>query len=262
MTKLFVDPIIFENHGQNIVGLLHVPSEPKPPVVVMCHGWTGNMHSHGLFVRCADTLCDEGFMVLRFDFRGSEHSDGDFSQITVSGEVSDLRKTLKMMSQLDCDTSRLGVLGYSLGGLVAVRGMKKEGKAMVLWAPTSNPVEEFRQILGSRRIGILKRKGYTWFTKDPSPYRRKVRFKVGRPFWLELQHMNPHAEAEGIECPMRVIHGVEDDMVDPQHSIELMEHVTAKSDLKLIENANHMFDEPEHAEKLINLTVEWFRKWV
>ena len=30
-----------------------------------------------------------GFVVLRFDFRGSGESEGDFSQVTIEGEISD-----------------------------------------------------------------------------------------------------------------------------------------------------------------------------
>lgn len=259
--RLFVDPVIIENRGRRMLGLLHVPSESNPPVVVMCHGWTGNMHSHGLFVECAEALCDEGFMVLRFDFRGSEHSEGEFSQVTVRGEVSDLRRVLKTLPKLGCDPNRLGVLGYSLGGLVTLMGAKN-AKAMVLWAPTSNPAEEFKRILGDGKLGELEKKGYTWFVKEPSPYRRTVRFKVGLPFWREIQRLNPVNEVEGLKCPVRVIHGVKDDLVDYRHSLELMKHLPANSDLKLVEDANHMFDQPEHASKLVKLTVEWFRKWI
>jgi alpha/beta superfamily hydrolase len=220
------------------------------------------MHSHGLFVECADALCDEGFMVLRFDFRGSEHSEGEFSQVTVREEVSDLRRTLKILSKLGCDHKRLGVLGYSLGGLVALKGAKEDAKAMVLWAPTSRPAEEFKRILGDAKILELERKGYTWFVKDPSPYRRTVRFKVGLPFWREIQRLNPAREAEVVKCPVRVIHGVKDDLVDYRHSIELVKHFPGQSDLKLIEDANHLFDKREHATRLVELTVEWFKKWV
>lgn len=260
--RLFVDPIVIENRGHRMLGLLHVPSESNPPVVVMCHGWTGNMHSHGLFVECADALCDEGFMVLRFDFRGSEHSEGEFSQVTVEGEVSDLRKVLKTLPNLGCDCNRLGVLGYSLGGLVALRGAREAAKAMVLWAPTSRPAEEFKRILGEAKLAELERKGYTWFVKEPSPYRRTVKFKVGLPFWREIQRLNPAEEVEGLKCPVRVIHGVQDDLVDYRHSVELSKRLPINSDLKLIEGANHMFDQPEHASQLVKLTMEWFKKWV
>ncbi len=262
MTELYIEPITFENNGQKLTGLAHIPSQSKPPVIVMCHGWTGNMHSHGLFVRCAQSLCEEGFLVFRFDYRGSEHSEGDFSKITVKEEVSDFRMALKTVSKLDCDISRLGVLGYSLGGLVAIKGAKTLANALVLWAPVSNPVEEFKKILGPRKVSMLEKKGYTWYLKDPSPYRKKLRYKVGLPFWREIQSIHPLVDAKRINCPIRVIHGTEDESVDFRHSIDLMKNISSKNDLKLIENANHFFDSPDHEKQLIDLTVKWFKKWI
>ncbi|KON26947.1 hypothetical protein AC481_06195, partial [miscellaneous Crenarchaeota group archaeon SMTZ-80] len=106
------------------------------------------------------------------------------------------------------------------------------------------------------------KKGYTWYLKDPSPYRRKLRYKVGLPFWREIQSIHPLVDAKRINCPTRVIHGTEDESVDFRHSINLMKHISSKNDLKLIENANHFFDSPGHEQQLIDLTVKWFKKWV
>src|SRR5215831_11612603 len=60
------------------------------PGVVFFHGFTGDrMESHWIFVKCARALARHGIASLRFDFYGSGESDGEFSEVTLPGEVSD-----------------------------------------------------------------------------------------------------------------------------------------------------------------------------
>lgn len=94
MPELYQDPIFFVNKKERITGITHIPDALNHNAVIMLHGWTGNMHSHGHFIECAHRLCDAGFLVLRFDFRGSEHSEGNFEDITIKGGTSDFSEAL------------------------------------------------------------------------------------------------------------------------------------------------------------------------
>jgi alpha/beta superfamily hydrolase len=108
-------PVTFKNQGQELVGILHVPdalqSGERAPAIVMFHGFTGNKsESHRLFVHVAKALCNADFVVLRFDFRGSGDSDGEFEDMTVPGEVSDAREALTFLSKLDfVDKDQTGI---------------------------------------------------------------------------------------------------------------------------------------------------------
>ncbi|MFA0780897.1 MAG: hypothetical protein RJAPGHWK_002418, partial [Candidatus Fervidibacter sp.] len=74
----------FEVQGQRVYGMLHLPdgtsdTGKKVPAVAMCHGFTGNrIEAHRLFVKAARHFVQHGIAVLRFDFRGSGESEGDF----------------------------------------------------------------------------------------------------------------------------------------------------------------------------------------
>ncbi len=89
-----IKPVTFKNEEQKLVGILHVPigmkRGEKASGIAMFHGFTGNRtEAHRLFIHVARALSDSGFVVLRFDFRGSGDSDGEFDDMTVPGEVSD-----------------------------------------------------------------------------------------------------------------------------------------------------------------------------
>jgi len=262
MPELYQDPVMFQNHGKRILGLLHFPDGGKPAAVIMNHGWTGNMHSHGLFVECARQLCEDGFMVLRYDFCGSEHSEGSFEGMTVRSEVSDFKAALKVVADRGCDPARIGALGYSLGSLVSMIGWDRRVKAMVLWSSTLRPVEVFTGLVGQKGLRQIAAGGHTWYRKDPSPYRRRVRFKVGRPFFREIKRVDVTAKAGRICCPISIIHGDKDDVVSVNQSRELFSLINDPKRLTVIEGANHFFETEEQRKRLYETTREWLRKWL
>src|SRR5512135_3017139 len=105
----------FASGGEAVFGVLHVPEAVPSPGVVMCHGFTGNKsEAHRLFVGAARSFCARGLAVLRFDFRGSGDSGGEFREMTVSREVEDAGAALDFLSGRREVTGRgLGVLGLS-----------------------------------------------------------------------------------------------------------------------------------------------------
>ena len=129
--------IHFTVEGQRLYGMLHLPEGKGPfPALSMYHGFTGQrIEPHRLFVKTARKLAIEGFVVLRFDFRGSGESQGDFRDMTISDEIRDALASLDFLtSQPEVNPNRLGVLGLSMGGFVAshVASQSSRVKALVL----------------------------------------------------------------------------------------------------------------------------------
>ncbi len=80
MNKITELPVVYKNKGMQIVGMLHKPnSNKKPPSAVFFHGCTTTKtEAHWIFVKLARALAERGIMVLRFDFRYSGDSEGNF----------------------------------------------------------------------------------------------------------------------------------------------------------------------------------------
>lgn len=121
--------VIIENEGQKIYGMLHLPiSDKKSPAVIMCHGLAGNrIGKYRIYVLIAEKLSELGIASLRFDFRGSGESEGDFTNMTVESEVSDAMCALEYLKKHPLiDASRLGILGNSFGAAIAVLAAAEE----------------------------------------------------------------------------------------------------------------------------------------
>jgi pimeloyl-ACP methyl ester carboxylesterase len=87
-------------------------------IIVLCHGFGGNRLTVSPVARM---LQGHGFGVLMFEFRAHGRSAGDLSTWGWL-ETNDLLGALDYLQRRpDVDITRIGVMGYSLGGQVALR---------------------------------------------------------------------------------------------------------------------------------------------
>ena len=95
------------------------PGEQRAAFVVL-HGFGTNSDSEG--VRQPTRVLNEfGYVTLRFDMRGCGRSEGEFGRVICLEQVEDLGNALDFLaSHPAVDPDRIGVIGSSFGGAVAV----------------------------------------------------------------------------------------------------------------------------------------------
>lgn len=245
--------VSFQNHGQQIVGILHRPDlDGTVPGVVLCHGFTGTKsEARWIFVRLARRLASSGIAVLRFDFRGSGDSEGEFRNMTISDEVSDAKAAVTFLSTCDgVDRARIGILGFSLGGCVAacVAGDIPLLKAVVLWAPVSDPDVQFAPLLTE---------GITF------PHEFSPGLFLGRAFVDELPRVDPVASLARSSAPVLILHGTNDQAVPAgtsQSFVDARASTGIPSERVLIDGADHLFGSAGTEEQVIDRTASWFAR--
>ncbi|MBR4902344.1 MAG: alpha/beta hydrolase [Victivallales bacterium] len=114
----------------------------KGPVVILCHGFT-SWKGEPLLVAVAEAATKAGFPVVRFDFNGHGESGGDFSKMTVSSEVDDLRRVMEWAGKQPWGGDFL-LVGHSQGGVVVgmACGLYNNIKGAVLLAPAGVLVDD------------------------------------------------------------------------------------------------------------------------
>src|SRR5262245_55076323 len=113
--------------GHVLAGTLTLPTRPgRVPAVVMITGISKHERNEGNppftpFRDIADVLGRAGIAVLRVDDRGVGASTGDFDKATSFDEADDVRTELAWLrKQSGIDPKRVGVVGHSEGGLIAL----------------------------------------------------------------------------------------------------------------------------------------------
>jgi dipeptidyl aminopeptidase/acylaminoacyl peptidase len=248
-------PVVFRSQNMNIVGMLHRPAEiPHPPAVVFYHGCTTSRNeARWIFVKIARALARSGIMALRFDFRHSGESEGEFSDMTVSGEVDDgIRAVDYLTEDAGADRSRIGILGMSMGGTVAamVAGRLKDRiRSCALLNPVGKPVEDLNAIAASNNLDV---------TSYPVELNT---FLFGEAFVHDIVAIQPLEEIKNAVCPVLIISSTDDTSVNPQRSRDYRDSIEAgggQVELFTLDGADHLFSTARWQREVIDRVTAWF----
>lgn len=154
------DSVSFPFDDLTLVGVLHRPGESalgargsnveprasnlerRRPGVVVCHPhplYGGDMANNVVVALCR-ALAAAGVLALRFNFRGVGGSGGSYGGGI--GERRDARAALDFLAGLpEVDGSRLGLVGYSFGALVALTAADKRVHALVAVSPPAGGLD-------------------------------------------------------------------------------------------------------------------------
>ncbi len=238
--------VTFASGGEDVFGVLHLPSGAPAPAIIMCHGFTGSRsEAHRLFVAAARDFAAHGLGVLRFDFRGSGDSAGDFSQMTISREIEDAAAALDyVVSRPEVDASRVGVLGLSLGGCVAacLAGRDPRAKALALWAATAHP-EKISERLAAEFAANDVVDMHGW--------------GLGRAFADDAVSIKPLEEAARYVGPSLVVHGGEDQTVPPADAASYRVALGGRCRVHIVKDADHVFSSLAYKAEAIRITRDF-----
>ena len=255
--------VSFTSEGMRIVGMIHIPEATPAPGIILCHGFTGTrVESHRLFVLAAREFCKQGFVVLRFDFRGSGESEGLFEHTTISGEMEDLKAAVSFLhKRKEALNQAIGVNGLSLGGAVVALTAADDLRirTVSLWStPGTLSPESFRetveQVLREPEAALdkLLKQGYLDLSSGD---------RIGKEFLMSLfEHDILNAVSRIAPRPLLIVHGTEDPTVPVWHAQELYEKAGEPKDKFLVEGADHTFARWDWQTKVIEYTASWFKK--
>lgn len=124
----------------NIHATVTVPEETDPdtemPLVVMCHGFTGNRDGDGHFQPLADTLAKSGIASIRVDFAGNGESEEPFTSYTLTSIYDDIESAISYMRD-SYTIGKIGLVGHSMGGRAVSLHLSDAITAAALWSPAN-----------------------------------------------------------------------------------------------------------------------------
>nr|AYJ09235.1 esterase [uncultured bacterium] len=217
-------PVSIQSAGVPIVGILNKPDGVEnPPVVLMLHGFTGQKNEFPtadgaeLFAHAADGLAEAGIATLRIDFRGSGESGGEWADTTFSTQTADAVAAFDSLENMDgVDGSRVGILGYSQGGLVGAHlaALRPQAGAVVLWAPVTNPIRTYGGLLGVENVETGLTAPAEQEITAPLSWGGETTLRA--TFFHELASTDPVGAIASYPGPLAVIVGLKETIVTPQ----------------------------------------------
>ena len=246
-------PVIIPYEGQNMVGMLHIPDNLKQNAwVVMIHGiGDTKVENHRMFVKMARRLIKHGIGSLRIDLIGCGDSEGDFEDMTISGQIEQTIACVDWLREKYSESSKIGLLGFSLGGCVtACASARIKGtRTLVLWSPVSDPYWNMHNYMGDE-VFVRGMKGGTICIPDGDALKGE--------FFRELSIINPVMELKQFNKPVLLIQGTADEAIFPVNATRYEEaFVHPHSKVHYVHGASHRYDNLEHEKELLDSTEAW-----
>jgi fermentation-respiration switch protein FrsA (DUF1100 family) len=232
------EKISFQSEGYKISGVLHLPDTENPPCVIASHGLLSSKDSEK-YIALGEQISREGMGMLRFDFRGIGDSEGEEEDHTISKKITDLSTAIDFIRSYSGLGNRIGLVGSSLGGFLSLMkaSTDQEIRAVVIWATPLHMDD-----LGSKK------------QEEDYPLPPEAFFEdLPRHRLLPLL---PNVS----NC--LVIHGEKDELVPVEQALGIFNSLSPPKELHVIGGADHRLLEPAHRQRAIDLSVEWFKKYL
>lgn len=257
----FID--IPSRDGKQIKSKIYLPTghdvKKKYPMAIFVHGagylqntingWN-NYYREFMF---NEMLTQKGYVVLDIDYRGSAGYGRDWRT-----DVYDFLGGKDMDDHVDAidymvkyygvNQSKIGVYGGSYGGfmagMLAMRAPERIAAAAAL-----RPVFDWKNYYASSPGYTAQRLGFP--DKNPEAYKRS----------------SPISYADKLERPLLILHGMSDDNVHVQDSVQLMEKLirlgkTKNFEAMLYPSENHGFVRPESWADEYERIFNFFEKYL
>ena len=263
--------ITYVSRGVEVPATIVTPvsdgNEPVP-LVVMAHGHGGSRQEGGGYEQVAAAMAERGIATIRMDFPGCGDSTESFTENNLSNMLLDLQAAREFVAtQINVDTERTGLLGYSMGGrLVALLSeIDPNYKAMVMWAPAA--ADGAGPEIVSRFGG---EQGFADMHEEAAAQGSIVYttmwgadLELGPGWFSDLAASRPQAAIAKFTGPLLVIYGDADQSVPPAVAATAVTAAINSSEARelVIPSARHGLgfytERPEIASQVVEATADF-----
>jgi uncharacterized protein len=214
-----------------VAGVLHLPDDRPGPCVVACHGMGASKDSEK-YLLLGRELPATGLALARFDFRGSGESTGLARDATIATRVEDLEAVLDHLAAQPELDGRVGLLGSSLGGFVA------------LWAASRAAPDAPPPVVTWNAPAALRELAHV----DPGEAGAALVAEVRGGTW---------AEAPAGVARVLVVQADRDEVVPPAHGRALFARARDPKRLHVITGADHRLSDADHRREALEVSRRW-----
>jgi alpha-beta hydrolase superfamily lysophospholipase len=229
-----------------------------PGCVLITHGMAEHTECYD---HVAKALCDQNWLVFGWDLQGHGRSPGKRGYIRNFREFSrDLNSIIdKLKNDETLPTENLHLFGHSMGGLIVLQSLTGDHPPNVRSAILSNPalkiaieVPKIKEMAShwlnqfAPSLTLNNELRYERLSRDPSmvasyskdPLRHS---KISAPLFLGMQDAQKEVveKMDKIGCPLFFQVSGQDQIIDPQASLDFFKEFDGQKSIRLYEDSYH-----------------------
>lgn len=225
--------------------------------VIAIHGYTSSRWDETYMKPIIKILAANGFNVLAFDFRGHGESGGDYTTLGFR-ELRDYHRIISWLKNSLAEKSRkIGVIGYSMGGAVAI-----------MIAATVDMVDA---VVADSPYMDITASGRRWIKRMSSPLRYVLLAIYPLIVWfaslsagVDVKALHIQQYADKIKRPLLIIAGERDDLVALDEIKSFYERAKAggKNVELWVTSSGHVRSIVDHPSQYEERVISFFKRWL
>ncbi|MEY8801029.1 alpha/beta fold hydrolase [Leisingera sp. XS_AS12] len=239
--------------GDRLAARLDLPEGPVLATALFAHCFTCSKDIPAAR-RIAARLAAMGFAVLRFDFTGLGHSEGEFANTTFTSNVADLIAAAEYLADRQLPPDLL--IGHSLGGAAVLRARADIPSArgvVTLGAPfdPGHVTHHFDAALSE-----IEAKGKAEVTLGGRP------FVIGKEFVDDIRAEALEPAIEGLKAALLVLHAPRDETVSIDNAASIFTAAKHPKSFITLDDADHLISRAEDAEYAAEVIAAWAKRYI
>ncbi|MEO1680526.1 MAG: bifunctional alpha/beta hydrolase/OsmC family protein [Pseudomonadota bacterium] len=204
--------------------------------------------------RIAARLAAMGIAVLRFDFTGLGHSEGEFANTTFTSNVGDLHQAAAWLAAQGMAPSLL--VGHSLGGaavLKAAAGIPSVRAVATIGAPfdPGHVTHNF-----SHALDEIEAQGQAEVSLGGRP------FTIGRDFVRDVTAAELSPVIASLNRALLVLHAPRDEVVGIENATQIFLAAKHPKSFVTLDDADHLLSRGADAEYAADVIAAWAGKYL
>ena len=246
--------ITFPGHsGTALAARLDMPDGPHLATALFAHCFTCGKDIAAAR-RISSRLASIGIAVLRFDFTGLGHSEGEFANTSFTSNVQDLIAAGQYLAGRNMAPALL--IGHSLGGAAVLRaraGIPSARAVATIGAP-ADPAHVAH--LFSDQIEDIRDKGQA----DVVLAGRT--FQIGAEFVEDIGQAALDDAIATLKAALLVLHAPRDEVVDIENASRIFRAAKHPKSFVTLDASDHLISRKEDAEYVADVIATWAGRYV
>jgi len=246
--------LTFTGHaGDTLAARLDLPEGPHLATALFAHCFTCSKDLTAAR-RIAGRLAAMGIAVLRFDFTGLGHSEGEFENTSFTSNVDDLIAAAGALAERDMAPSLL--VGHSLGGAAVLKAAPQIPgiKAVVTIGTPFDPGHVTHNFADA--LPEIRDKGVAEVSLGGRP------FRIGKGFVEDIGAASLQDALAGLDAALLVLHAPRDATVGVENASQIFLAAKHPKSFVTLDDADHLITDPSDAEYTADVIAAWSKRYL
>ncbi|MFZ7093387.1 alpha/beta fold hydrolase [Primorskyibacter sp. 2E233] len=244
----------FPGHsGATLAARLDMPQGPHLATALFAHCFTCGKDIPAA-KRISARLAAMGIAVLRFDFTGLGHSEGEFANTTFTSNAADLEAAAAHLEEIGMPPSLL--IGHSLGGLAVLQAASRIAsvRAVVTIGTPFDPAHVTDHF--GAQLEAIQSEGRAQVSLGGRPV------TIGHDFVKDVRNQDLAPTIAGLKRALLVLHAPRDEIVDISNATKIFTAAKHPKSFVTLDEADHLISAPRDAEYAAEVIAAWAGRYL